>query len=110
MNARALRFCSYCLGIIFDYHKIVALGELLNSFVPTWSAVEVNRHYATSASIDYLFDFRSIEVERSSIGIYKSRYKRIACYGEHRSDISVGRHDDLVAIGKDSFLFVCSDD
>ena len=110
VQARARCFSSYGLGVIFDYHQIVALGELLQRRVPAGCAVEMHRHNAASARIYHFFDFRCVEVERSSVGIYKARHQAIACDGKHRCYVGVGRHDDFVAVGKDAFFFISSDD
>ncbi len=93
-------FCSdkgaYGLSIILYNFQSVIIGDFAYDLHFTRSAIEMYRHYGTSARSHGIGNCINIDIVRHHVGLYRNRHKPCMSHSKECSDICIGRHNNFV--------------
>ena len=93
------------LGIIFNDFQATTRGNITDAVGVGTIPVKVHQHNGTGARSDSRLNEAVVDLHSADSRLHKHRAQAIVGDGENRSNIGVGRHNHLIAIGEHPQLF-----
>ena len=93
----ALELCTVGLGAIFHHKQSVTVGNLANACVIKRLAIEMDPDDPLRLIRDLRFQHRRIDLPGIRCAVRKYRCRTGVADAPRRSNISVGRYDDLIS-------------
>ena len=97
------------LGIVFYNQQSVMCGKIGHLTVVGRAAVEMHCKYSLDLVGQVFFEPRSVDIERTGVGLGENRYETVVRNCQYRSYVSVGRDDNGVARLERAQFYICSE-
>ena len=98
------------LGIVLHQLQVIFLANRSNIYIISISSIKMHEQDSLGTLRDGSFYPRTIQIQRVRARLHEDRLQPILRYRQDRSDISVGRHDDLITHLHHAHLNISTED